>query len=39
VRPTITDDIRDYFEQVEDEFKSSSADPSRRTGGGRIGFQ
>jgi transitional endoplasmic reticulum ATPase len=38
VRPTITDDIRDYFEQMEDEFKGGGAEP-QRTGSGRIGFQ
>jgi transitional endoplasmic reticulum ATPase len=38
VRPTVTDDIRDYFEQMEDEFKGGGAEP-QRTGSGRIGFQ
>jgi transitional endoplasmic reticulum ATPase len=38
VRPTVTEDIRDYFEQMEDEFKTGSQEPQRRSGG-RIGFQ
>ena len=39
VRPTITDDIRDYYEQMEEEFRGGSS-PQRRPGGsGRIGFQ
>jgi transitional endoplasmic reticulum ATPase len=38
VRPTITDDIRDYYEQVEDQFRGGSPD-GRRQSGGRIGFQ
>jgi transitional endoplasmic reticulum ATPase len=38
VRPTVTDDIRDYFEQMEEEFKSGGGEPQRRSGG-RIGFQ
>jgi transitional endoplasmic reticulum ATPase len=38
VRPTITDDIKDYYEQVEEEFKGGTAPPETRHGG-RIGFQ
>ena len=38
VRPTITDDIRDYYEQVQDEFRGGGAEAGRRQGG-RIGFQ
>ena len=38
VRPTITDDIRDYYEQVEDDFRGGGANTNRRQGG-RIGFQ
>ena len=38
VRPTITEDIRDYYEGIKDEFKGGAATPERRTGG-RIGFQ
>ena len=38
VRPTITDDIRDYYEQVEKDFRGGRAEASRRQGG-RIGFQ
>jgi transitional endoplasmic reticulum ATPase len=36
-RPTITDDIRDYYEEMEQEFRGGSPDPGRRSG--RIGFQ
>jgi transitional endoplasmic reticulum ATPase len=38
VRPTITDDIRDYYEGIEDEFKGGAPDQTGRTSG-RIGFQ
>jgi transitional endoplasmic reticulum ATPase len=38
VRPTITDDIREYYDQVEDQFRGGSPD-GRRQSGGRIGFQ
>ncbi|TYL35969.1 ATPase [Natronococcus pandeyae] len=40
VRPTITDDILDYYEQIEEEFQggSSGPDPTGRRGS-RIGFQ
>jgi transitional endoplasmic reticulum ATPase len=38
VRPTITDDIRDYYEGIEDEFKGGAPDRTGRTSG-RIGFQ
>jgi transitional endoplasmic reticulum ATPase len=40
VRPTITDDILEYYEQIEDEFQggSSGPDPTGRRGS-RIGFQ
>ncbi len=37
VRPTITDDLMSYYEQVEEEFKGGARD--QITGGGRIGFQ
>jgi transitional endoplasmic reticulum ATPase len=37
VRPTITDDIRDYYEQIEDEFRGGGPEPQQH--GGRIGFQ
>jgi transitional endoplasmic reticulum ATPase len=38
VRPTVTDDIDRYYEEMADEFKGGSADsgPDRA---GRIGFQ
>jgi transitional endoplasmic reticulum ATPase len=39
VRPTVTEDIRDYYRQMEDEFKGGGPDGAQRTGGGRIGFQ
>jgi transitional endoplasmic reticulum ATPase len=38
IRPTVTEDIRDYFEQMEDEFKGGGPEPQERRGG-RIGFQ
>jgi len=38
VRPTITEDIRDYYEQMEDQFKGGAPEPRHQTGG-RIGFQ
>ena len=39
VRPTITDDIRDYYERMKDEFRTGGPDPQERRSGGRIGFQ
>jgi transitional endoplasmic reticulum ATPase len=39
VRPTVDDDIREYFEQMEDEFKGGGPEPKRRRGTDRIGFQ
>lgn len=39
VRPTITDDLLDYYEQMEDEFKGGSADPTLGRRSGQIGFQ
>jgi transitional endoplasmic reticulum ATPase len=38
VRPTITDDIRDYYEEMEQEFRGGNPGPDRRPSG-RIGFQ
>jgi transitional endoplasmic reticulum ATPase len=38
IRPTVTEDIRDYFEQIEEEFKGGGREPQGRQGG-RIGFQ
>ncbi|RAW44295.1 ATPase [Halorubrum sp. 48-1-W] len=38
VRPTITDDILSYYEEVEREFKGGGRDALRDTGG-RVGFQ
>ncbi|AXG07666.1 AAA family ATPase [Haloplanus rubicundus] len=40
VRPTITDDIMDYYEQIEEQFKGGGGESfASRGGGGRIGFQ
>jgi transitional endoplasmic reticulum ATPase len=39
VRPTITDEIRDYYENVADEFEGGAAQARERRSGGRIGFQ
>ncbi|MDL5362398.1 CDC48 family AAA ATPase [Halalkalicoccus sp. NIPERK01] len=39
VRPTITDDILDYYEQIKDEFAGGTAEPGRGRQGSRIGFQ
>ena len=39
VRPTITEDILDYYERMEEEFKGGTAKPDRDRTGGRIGFQ
>jgi transitional endoplasmic reticulum ATPase len=39
VRPTITDDLLDYYEQMEEEFKGGSSSPQQSRRGGRIGFQ
>ncbi len=38
VRPTITDDILAYYEEIEDEFRGGGRD-AVRDAGGRIGFQ
>jgi transitional endoplasmic reticulum ATPase len=38
VRPTITDDIRDYYESIEDEFRGGAPEQRSRSSG-RIGFQ
>jgi transitional endoplasmic reticulum ATPase len=38
VRPTITDDIREFYEEMEKEFRGGGPDPQQRRGG-RIGFQ
>jgi len=38
VRPTITEDIREYYDEIEDRFRGGSPD-GRQQGGGRIGFQ
>jgi transitional endoplasmic reticulum ATPase len=38
VRPTITEDISEYYDEVEDQFRGGSPD-GRQQSGGRIGFQ
>jgi len=38
VRPTITEDILDFYERMKEEFKGS-AGPAERSPSGRIGFQ
>jgi len=38
VRPTITEDLLEYYDEIEDEFRGGSAQKRDRTGG-RIGFQ
>jgi transitional endoplasmic reticulum ATPase len=39
VRPTITDDLMDYYEQMQDQFKGGARDQLGDSRGGRIGFQ
>ncbi|PSP75212.1 ATPase [Halobacteriales archaeon QS_3_64_16] len=39
VRPTITEEILDYYERMEEEFKGGGGDPAQGRQGGRIGFQ
>ncbi|KYH26113.1 VCP-like ATPase [Halalkalicoccus paucihalophilus] len=39
VRPTITDDILEYYEQIKDDFAGGTAEPGRNRQGSRIGFQ
>ena len=39
VRPTITDDLLDYYEQMEEDFKGGTSEPGRHRRSGRIGFQ
>jgi transitional endoplasmic reticulum ATPase len=38
VRPTLSDDIREYYEQMEEEFRGGGPEPQRGRSG-RIGFQ
>jgi transitional endoplasmic reticulum ATPase len=38
VRPTITDELREYYEEMEDEFRGGGRDPDQAHDG-RIGFQ
>lgn len=39
VRPTITEDLLEYYEQIKDEFAGGTAEPGRSRQGSRIGFQ
>jgi len=39
VRPTITDDLMDYYEQMQDQFKGGGREGIDERRGGRIGFQ
>jgi transitional endoplasmic reticulum ATPase len=39
VRPTITDDLMDYYERMKDQFKGGQQGPMTDRGSGRIGFQ
>ena len=39
VRPTINEDIRDYYESVEDQFKGDSSGLDQAGNSGEIGFQ
>ena len=39
VRPTITTEILDYYDRIEDEFAGGTAEPARRRETSRIGYQ
>jgi transitional endoplasmic reticulum ATPase len=39
VRPTITDDLMDYYEEMKDQFKGGGGESLAERRGGRIGFQ
>ncbi len=39
VRPTITKEIIDYFERIEEEFAGGTAEPARQRANSRIGYQ
>ncbi len=39
VRPTITKEILDYYDRIEDEFAGGTAEPARHRANSRIGFQ
>jgi transitional endoplasmic reticulum ATPase len=39
VRPTINDDLMDYYERMKDQFKGGQDQFAERRSGGRIGFQ
>ena len=39
VRPTITKEILDYYDRIEDEFAGGTAEPGRHRANSRIGFQ
>ncbi|MEM4780446.1 MAG: CDC48 family AAA ATPase [Halalkalicoccus sp.] len=39
VRPTITEDLLDYYERIKDDFTGGTAEPGRSRQSSRIGFQ
>jgi transitional endoplasmic reticulum ATPase len=39
VRPTVTDDIMSYYEEIEEQFRGGSRDQFGERRDGRIGFQ
>jgi transitional endoplasmic reticulum ATPase len=39
VRPTITEDLEDYYDRVEEQFRGSQTPQASRERGGHIGFQ
>jgi transitional endoplasmic reticulum ATPase len=39
VRPTITDDLMDYYEEMKDQFKGGGHESPEGRRDGRIGFQ
>jgi transitional endoplasmic reticulum ATPase len=39
VRPTVTEDLQEYYEDVESQFQSGSRNQLRRDAGGPVGFQ
>jgi transitional endoplasmic reticulum ATPase len=39
VRPTVTEDLEDYYDRVEEQFKGSQAPEASRERGSHIGFQ
>lgn len=39
VRPTITEDLMSYYEEIQEEFRGGGRERMRDVGGGKIGFQ